>query len=141
MHWAVALVLVVQVFLEVCRLGLFRQGEAGGGLDVTATLSFVLGALLLALVLLRVSIRREIGVPMPATPLAGYVHYALYFLLILSPVSGAVAWITETERSESVHDMMKFLLFAVVFLHIFQVLWGQFVAKDGTLRRMLPARD
>jgi cytochrome b561 len=89
------------------------------------------------------------------------VHWALYFLMIMMPLSGllmsqfggrAVSWfgvfdipvfLSENkplaEQLKSLHeDVWWPLLLTLIGLHVVAAVWHQFIVKDGVLKRMLP---
>lgn len=92
---------------------------------------------------------------------AGLVHWALYFVMIMMPLSGllmsqfdgkVVSWFgifdipiffqenkgLATQLKTMHEDVWWTLLMVLVGLHVAAALWHQFIVKDGTLKRMLP---
>jgi cytochrome b561 len=60
----------------------------------------------------------------------------LYALLILMPLSGAVAWFGSVDAAAQGHNVMKVILLALVAIHLVGVLHHHFLLRDGTLARM-----
>lgn len=100
------------------------------------------GAAVLVLVLWRLAIRVRHGAPAPVegTKVQAFVakltHGGLYALLILMPLSGAVAWFGSVDAAAQGHNVMKVILLALVAIHLVGVLHHHFVLRDGTLARM-----
>ena len=61
---------------------------------------------------------------------------ALYALMVLMPVSGAVAWFGTVEAAPEVHEAMKPAMLILVLVHVAAALWHQFWLKDGLMLRM-----
>lgn len=89
--------------------------------------------------------------------LAREIHRALYFLLILIPLTGFMTLLTSdvglalvtvdaqflpekftgpSAISQVTHDILMMVLMAVVAIHILGVIWHQFIMKDGLMKRM-----
>lgn len=144
LHW-VTLVLIIQqfVFHDAISDG-FRamlRGETVTQSPVIAAHVFG-GALILIFALTRIAMRFDPGVPAEAAAPAAQklvakgVHLGLYALMILMPLSGAVAWFRGVEAAGEAHEVMKVALLALIALHVLGALYHQFVQKDGLMRRM-----
>lgn len=72
--------------------------------------------------------------------LAKLTHVGLYALMILMPLSGAVAWFGGVETAAQGHNVLRIVLLALVALHVVGALYHQFVLRDGTLARMRRAQ-
>ncbi|MDO5706866.1 MAG: cytochrome b/b6 domain-containing protein, partial [Paracoccus sp. (in: a-proteobacteria)] len=68
----------------------------------------------------------------------GVVHWALYAVLILTPLSGSVAWFGGQEGAAEAHETLTSVLLALAALHVAGALYHQFVVKDGLMSRMSP---
>jgi len=86
-------------------------------------------------------------------------HTAFYLWLLTMPVVGFVAtnawgfplrWfgliplpdpvgknVPLAEALTTIHQMMAWILIAMIILHVGAALWHQFIRRDGTLRKML----
>lgn len=69
--------------------------------------------------------------------LAYATHFGLYALLILMPVSGAVAWFAGLGTPALAHSLMEKLLIVLIGLHILGALAQHFVFRTDVLKRML----
>ena len=74
--------------------------------------------------------------PAPLRLAAHLGHMALYALMVLMPVSGAVAWFGTVEAAAEVHEAMKPAMLILVLVHVAAALWHQFWLKDGLMLRM-----
>jgi cytochrome b561 len=79
---------------------------------------------------------------MIGVPMAGYVaaaargHDLTLFGLALPPLFGADR--TLSRAAKNVHEFLAWTLLALVGVHVAAALWHHVVARDTTLRRMLP---
>lgn len=145
LHWIVAVLIVLQVVLHepiVAAWEAVEQGQTPA--EGWLVLSHVLGGLLVFLFAVwRLVLRQMRGVPPPPEEepellrkAAHWGHLALYALMILMPVSGAMAWFGGIEAAAEAHEVMKALLLVLVGVHVLAALWHQFWLKDGLLLRM-----
>ena len=124
------------------------------------------GGTVLLLTLFRFSFRRSDGIPAPAgdtamDKLAKSVHYLLYIVLFVLPVSGVVILLTSKAGpallafdasllpkehgyrgvfAHEVHEQLVNVLIALVTLHILGAIKHQFITKDGLMERMMLRR-
>lgn len=146
LHWITLLLVALQFVLhdamsdawdallagrEVVFNPLVAQHVAGGAL--VAVLTFV-----------RLGLRLSHGAPPPPATEHGALklvaqgtHWAFYALLILMPVSGAVAWFNSIEGAAQAHEVMKTALLALIALHVVAALVHQFVFKTNLIARMI----
>lgn len=148
LHW-VAFVLIVQQFLfNGAIVGAY---EAIGRGQVPApdplVAAHVLGGIaVMVLAAWRLVLRARNGVPAEAGDsallrlVARLTHWGLYALMVAMPLSGAVAWFGGAEGAANAHAALKFLLLALIALHVAGALYHQFVVKDGVLNRMRRAQ-
>lgn len=126
-----------------------------------------IGVTILAAVILRFFWRLYDGVPAAMQShkpwekkLSKTVHYVLYFLMLLMPLSG---WLMSSAKGfpvsvyglfnmpdliaksqmfgdvlETIHSKAAWAIIILVGLHVAGALKHQFIDKDGTIRRMLP---
>lgn len=125
----------------------FRDGKTFA-LDPLVASHVVGGLAVLALALWSIALRRTRGAPPPpeAEPaplrLAAHAgHMALYALMILMPMSGALAWFGGQDAAAVAHDAMKPLMIALVGIHVLAALWHQFWLRDGLILRMKRPAD
>ncbi len=164
LHWAIVVLLIVQV-----TLGMIVD-ELPLGLEKLALLarhkSF--GITILGLAVIRLA-WRWIDRPPPPPPMprwqqlaANLNHWALYALLFAMPLSGwmmssasnyPVSWFglaqlpdlvlpdrSLKEQLEEVHELLATILISLALLHVAAALKHQFFDRDGLLFRMLPWR-
>lgn len=163
-HWLMFL-LMVGAWIAVDQHENFPKGSPERGEWMSLHKAF--GLSVFFLVWLRLAWRFSGPVPDPVITskwqyrAAAAVHWALYFLMIMMPLSGllmsqfggrAVSWFGIFEvpvflapdkelagQIKMMHeDVWWPLLLALVGLHVAAALWHQLLVKDGTLRRMLP---
>ena len=68
-------------------------------------------------------------------------HWALYALLILMPLTGALAWFGTIEQAAFAHDVLKLPLLILTGLHVIGALFHQFILKSDVLTRMRKAQS
>jgi cytochrome b561 len=178
-HWLTALLVAVQI-----AIGLYmtyrgyempwvdEKGENKTGVfDATTGLFYdshkVLGLLILAIVVWRLSYRLRNGAPpsdpsVPAamTGIAHATHWSIYLLLILLPIGGYIGvsyfgaldafglpLLAVTAKDEkfaefifSLHEIGAYILLALVALHVAAALYHRFIRRDKVVTRMLPKR-
>ncbi|MCE6960178.1 cytochrome b/b6 domain-containing protein [Cereibacter sphaeroides] len=155
LHWAVAVLVVVQFLLGPAMSAVadgLSKGEAVG-VSPLAWAHVAVGLAILVLACWRVGLRFAHGVPTPAfepkTPEQEFLAFVtreltffLYLTIFVLPISGAVAWFYQSEVAASAHASMKVLVIAIVAIHVAISLFHQFVLRDGALQRMgRPQRD
>jgi len=164
LHWLIVALLVVQVTL----------GLIGDGLPVGLERLIVmsrhksLGITILGLAAIRLG-WRLFNPPPPQPPMpawqrvaAAWVHWGLYVLLFLLPVTG---WLTSSAANrpvswfglvqlpdfvapdegledalEETHEFFVVVLYVLVAVHVAAALKHQILDRDGLLLRMLPGR-
>ena len=147
LHWIIFALIAAQFLLHESMAEAWDRIE--DGLEVSfdpLVAAHVFGGIaVLVLVLWRIGLRLGRGAPgLPeeepaAMKLAAKLtHLGLYALMVLMPVSGAVAWFGGVEAAAEGHEVMKVLMIALVLLHILGALYHQFVLKTGLMDRMRP---
>ncbi|CUH74871.1 cytochrome b [Tropicibacter naphthalenivorans] len=149
LHWLIA-VLFAFNFIVSDGMGQALRAKLSGAEPegLVALLHPPVGIALLVLTLIRVVVRQRMGAPaLPQNnnPLmdkvAHAVHWALYVLLVLIPVSGMAAWGVGIRAAGEVHEVVVGLTIWLVGLHVIAALFHQFVLKDGLMLRMRPGPD
>ena len=145
LHWIITILIVAQfVFHEpiVEAWDMFTKTGATEFSPMVAGHVFG-GIVILLLVLWRLTVRFKRGAPLPPEsehPLlkmaAHLSHWLLYALMVLMPVSGAVAWFGGIEQAATNHFYMKFAMLGLVALHVVAALFHQFVLKTNLMQRM-----
>lgn len=145
LHWVIFLLIVPQYLLHE------HISQAWGKIERGQEIAFhpliaahvIGGALILALMIWRIVLRRSRGAPpFPSEEplamqwIARLTHVGLYALLLLMPVSGAAAWFGGVGAAAEAHEVMRILLLALIVLHILGALYHQFVLKTDIMARM-----
>lgn len=145
LHWIVFALIALQFLLHEPISEAWDRFE--DGLPVVfhpAVAGHVIGGLaVLVLALWRLILRRRRGVPAlpaeepaPLRMIAQATHVGLYALMVLMPVSGALAWFGGAEAAAETHEILRLLLLALVALHVAGALYQQLVLKTGIMARM-----
>ena len=122
-----------------------REEGLAAAPSAPAILHIIVGVSVLLITLYRFYLRQTQGHPARpenepqwASVLGAATHWALYLLLILMPLSGAVAWFLGVEGAGAVHSgILRWALIAVVLLHVAGALVEHFVFRSPALKRML----
>lgn len=160
LHWGSALLLIAAF-----ALGLLLEGwPRGAPRDQAMMVHYSLGVLVLGLVMVRL-LRRLLLPPPPAEGAvlerlaATAMHWTLYAAMIALPVSGVLdRWARGRRLAlfgdnvvpapfpigggriwREAHEMIAWLLLALVAAHVLAALWHHFALRDNVLRRMLPS--
>jgi len=147
LHWAVAVLVVLQYAFAVGMASAFEQGMKSATLTATApaVLHMANGTLIFALMATRLLLRLEHGAP-PAPDTdpawqaraARAAHWGFYALALALPVTGGAAWFQASAAMAGVHEALRAALLALIALHAAAALHGQFARGNGVLARMRP---
>lgn len=146
LHWSIAALVVVQYALHEPMAEAFDRVIDGGAATVSAGVGLHIfgGFLIFALTLIRLQLRLTRGTPpapeaepAPLRTLSRLAHWAFYVLLVLLPVSGAVAWFRQSEAAGDAHEVFRALLLGLIVLHLAGVAVHQLVWKTGLMQRMI----
>ena len=145
LHWAVMGLVVLQYLLHDGIAEAYDLAEDTGVFALTplAVIHFAGGALILLLACWRLILRGERGTPAPPDgepplfrKLGHATHLAFYALLILLPVSGALAWGGRIEAAGEAHEVMRAVLLVLILAHVGAIVVHQLVWKTGLITRM-----
>jgi cytochrome b561 len=145
LHWAVGLLIVFQLIFGEDMGGAWDAVEDGLAPDMTLLVwgHIVVGSAILALVVWRLALRLTRGVPgapageSAALRLAGHLgHWALYALMVATPITGLLAWFGGIAVLAEVHGLAKPALIILILIHVAAAFYHQFKLKDGLLDRM-----
>jgi cytochrome b561 len=148
LHWLVALLIIPQFLFNDAIGDAFEVALRGTAttFDPVVFSHVAIGGLIGLLVLWRLVIRLRRGAPKPPEqehPLlklaAGATHWAFYALLVLLPVSGAIAWFGLNHDAGEAHEVLKTILLVLVVLHVVGALFHQFYLKTDLITRMKKA--
>ena len=145
LHWITLVLVALQFILHDAMSEAWDAIEDGGAviLDPLVSQHVAGGALIAVLTFVRLGLRLSHGAPPPPASehtalklVAQATHWAFYALLILLPVSGAVAWFNGVEPAAEAHEAMKTVLLALIALHVLAALAHQFIFKTNLMARM-----
>lgn len=145
LHWIIAALIVLQYLFKNAIAAAWDAAQKGivTEFDPLVMAHVVGGGLVAVLTLWRISVRRSRGAPLPpqeehpALKLAAKAtHLGLYALMLLMPLSGAMAWFGGVQTAAFGHNVMKVVLLALVALHVLGALYHQFVLRNNLLLRM-----
>jgi cytochrome b561 len=150
LHWGVAVLVALQYLLHNGMSDAYDMAEETGlyAMSVPVIAHIVGGGLILILTCWRLILRNERGAPPPPAgepdafrKVSHVAHLALYAVLILLPVSGALAWGGQMAAAGEAHDLLKTLLMLLIIAHIGAVALHQLVWKTRLMARMMKAQD
>jgi cytochrome b561 len=162
-HWAMFGLVVIVGVLGLLHDTWPRQTQAFW-INVHALIGLALWLLLLA----RFGYRLRHSPPALPSEIGAFsrrfsspVHFALYALLFIIPIIGAVTFVYHGrifdfglfevdfgikknraifEPTEDIHGYLAYALFGLAGLHALAALWHQFVLHDGVMARIWPGR-
>ncbi len=146
LHWAIVVLVALQIALHDGMALAWDEAFDSGAFVLTTPviLHFAIGGLILGLMMWRFALRQERGVPPPleAEPPAlrklGHIaHLTFYGVLILLPVTGGLAWGTQSAALGQSHGVLRLVLILLILGHIGAVIYHQRVLKSGLLQRMM----
>lgn len=147
LHWIVVLLIVQQYLLKDGIAAAWDASRAGREVpfDPLVPVHVAGGMLIMAFALWRLVLRARRGAPAAAGSaaqriLAHLTHAGLYALMILMPLTGAMAWFGGVEAAAQGHNLLKVVLLVLVALHVLGALYHHFVLKDAVLDRMRRAQ-
>lgn len=145
LHWVVFLLIALQYLFHDAILEAWDTLRDGGEIAFSPLVAAHVfgGLLILALVLWRLALRLTRGAPplpeeepAPLKLIAQLTHLGLYALMLLMPVTGALAWFGGIGSMADVHGLLRLLLLALVALHVAGALYQQLVLKTDIMSRM-----
>ena len=145
LHWLIAVLVLIQFLQGENLTHAFRRIMGGQTvtLDFLAQSHIWLGVALLALVVVRIGFRLVYRAPPQPTDEPDWMkfsahatHVALYALILLVPITGAMSWFLGQRLAGDVHEVLQNLLELLAILHIGAALFQHFVMKSDVLNRM-----
>lgn len=149
LHWIIFLLIAAQFILHEPIAQAWHKIEDGLPFEFHPLIAAHVfgGLLILVLVAWRIILRVKKGAPeLPAEEPAALklaakaTHLGLYILMLLMPISGAVAWFGGVFNAAEAHEVMKALMLLLIALHIAGALYQQFVLKTNIMSRMRPKK-
>ncbi len=150
LHWIIFGLIALQYILADSIEEAWQVFAKGGTVEFSPLIAaHVFGGIaVMLLVLWRLVLRFKRGAPAapegekPAqTMIAHLMHWGLYLLMILMPLSGSLAWFGGNKQAAENHLILKVVLIVLIGLHVAAALYHQFVVKDNLIDRMRTARD
>lgn len=149
LHWFVMVGVIVQIAIHEPMVRETTAQYAGIAPDPSdATLAMMhglIGTLVFVAVLVRLWLRFRYGAPGHAqgtssvqVAIASFVHNALYACLLAMGITGMLTR-SGVANLGDLHFLINVAMFVLIVLHAGAALFNQFVRKDGTLARMIPA--
>ena len=150
LHWGIAVLILFQVVFGEYMAEAWDAFTETGAADMTLLVwgHIIAGVGILAFAVWRLFLRATRGVP---APLAGQprvqviageaVHWVLYAIMIVAPITGMAAWFGGVLQAGELHGTVKPVIIVLVGLHIAAALYHQLIKKDGLLLRMKRAQD
>ena len=148
LHWGIAALVLFQLLFHEGMEETWNAREDGeraaAADDAGAILHIAVGASILVLALLRLTVRLTRGAPpvppqhpLPLRLLASATHIALYGFIIVQPLAGAAAWFLGIEAAVELHELGPYIIIPLVTLHAAGALAEHFVFRTDVLKRML----
>ena len=139
LHWSIAALVAVQVIAHEAMEQVYAARQRCEAHVACGVLAFVLAVA-------RVYLRVVRGAPpppeseRPALRLAAVVtHMLLYAIILVMPITGALAWFWNAPSAALVHSAAMPLVAVLILVHTVAALYHHFVLKTDVLRRMLRA--
>lgn len=148
LHWSIAALVLFQLAVNEGMQRAFNHRLGGSAMDdaTGAVIHMVAGIAVLALAIVRLSIRLVRGAPLahddkhPILNWLGYAtHILLYGFIFLMPLTGAIAWFFGVELSAELHEIGRLILVPAIAFHVLGALAEHFVFRNDSLKRMLKA--
>jgi cytochrome b561 len=145
LHWITVLLVVLQYLLHDGIANAHEHAVDTGTYALSAPVigHSAGGLIILGLVIWRLMLRRERGVPGPPEgepaifqKISHWAHIGFYALLIALPITGVMAWGGRIEAAGDIHEVFRALLIVLILGHIGAVVVHRVVWKTGLLTRM-----
>lgn len=151
LHWTIAALVMFQIFRhhEIGRAYHAVHDKVVPAADDTfwANLHVCAGILVLLLAAWLLWLRYQNGpsaAPANEPPflrlIASATHWALFALIVLSPLTGLLAWYLDVRISGRIHSLAELPALALIGLHSVGAAHQHFVLKSDIFRRILPWR-
>ena len=148
LHWGTTLLILFNLLftdgIEVWHRAVRRSQEITPDMVTSANIHAYVGIAILVFAALRIILRFVQGVPaLPSEEpkllqgIAKATHGALYLLLLAMPLTGIGAYYFDIGTAGDIHaDVLKFVMWGVVGLHVAGALVQKFYFKTDVLERM-----
>ena len=144
LHWLVAALILFQLIFADAMGSAWRAVQRGIAPEMNPAVwaHILAGIAVLIFALWRLKLRATRGAP-PAPAgsalmmnAAKWGHWALYAVMLLTPITGLVAWYGGVAEAAEVHELFKPVIILLVAGHVLAALYHHFIRKDGLLLRM-----
>jgi cytochrome b561 len=148
LHWLIAALVIYQLFIhpgieEAFDAGI--EGTVAAPADASgAQVHVIIGISVLVLAIIRLGLRLTRGAPAPhhdkpaALVWIGVAtHWLLYTVILIMPISGAVAWFRGVEPAADFHGTLSTAIYVLVGLHVLGALAEHFYYRNDSFKRML----
>ncbi len=147
LHWIVVVLIAFQFLAHnaiEASWRAFRNGEIPSeSAAILTSLHVGVGMAVLLCMLCRVYLRLTRGAPSPPADeprllkiVSEAVHRMIYVLLLLLPISGAVAWFFGASPAAGAHVIMEKLLLGLIAAHIGGALFQHLIRRSDVVVRM-----
>lgn len=147
LHWAVVVLIVFQFVahqgMERAWRGRFADEAVAADTYKLAYLHIAAGSAVLLLALARLWLRFTRGTPPPPSDeprimqlFAEGVHWLIYLLLLLLPITGMIGWFGDVRVVGATHAFMTKLLLGAIVMHVAGALFQHFIRRTDVLMRM-----
>ena len=146
LHWAVFVLVALQFLLNVWVGAAYRAIMRGQTPETGLLVAQHVfgGVLILALVIWRMVLKVTRGAPLPPAEeppilqkVATLTHLGLYLLLIVTVLTGGLAWFAGVRIAGDVHEALTSVLMILIGLHVAGAVYQKFVLKSDVVQRML----
>jgi cytochrome b561 len=147
LHWMVVIAVAVQFVANGGMVSSWRAAledrPPSSDDETLAWLHIATGSLVLVLAVARIFLRFTRGAPPPPADepkllqlSAEAVHYSIYALLLMLPLSGLTAWYLGVAFAATLHSWGTNILLGAIALHIGGALFQHLVRRSDVLMRM-----
>jgi len=144
LHWLIVLLFVFNYIFGDGMNRIFDAHMEGKDIALWPGMTHVyVGVTMLVLVVIRLIVRRRMGVPAEApnprewmTVASTWTHRLLYVLMAFVPLAGMAAWFGGIDQFGEIHVLLMNALLIVSGIHAAAALYHHFIMKDGLLKRM-----
>lgn len=147
LHWLVALIIIVQLVFGEDMADAYRafmRNADSSGLSSLSVQFHIWGGLSVILFAAwRLWLRKSRGAPeLPAEEpaalklAASATHILFYALMVLAPISGAVAYFQGIEAAGEFHEFLKPVFILLLLAHVGGAVYQHYVLKTDVLKRM-----
>ena len=146
LHWLIAALVGVQFLNHEAMEEWWRDATGGLPEPGPAMAHIIAGTIVLVLMLVRLAIRWRVGAPAQPedyspllTRASEWAHYALYGVMLLTPITGLTAVFVAAPVAEA-HDVLTGVFLFLLALHVLGALYHLIIRRDGVFKRIFVPR-